>query len=469
MKARSLSTILTILVAVAALVGSANADETSDFLADIHAKAGKAVGQIEVTVNLPNAGKQSLTGIGVCIDSNKGILLTTMLDRNVPVDNIESITVTAPGLGAKSVSAKLLGIEPTAGLGYVQVTGKHDFDSVQFVADSKLKPGQQVVSAGVLTGMFNELTLGNAYVSTVVRVPSRRVMVTGGKLTALGSVVFNKEGKAIGLVMGQLALRYQLVARNRQPVNLSGVQETAFFTPVEEFVWSLRRIPSGGKVERPGWLGINRFDGLTELQANMQKIDVAGVVIDDIIPNEPADNAGLKSRDVIVSLNGKPVEELYNPDLTARNFTERLLRLEPGSTATIDYVRDGKRDTTELKIEEMPSMPGEAPRYVDPRIGLGVREKVPMDRHLDKGGTADVDGLKVIGVMQDSPAQRAGFAQEDVVTAINGQKVKTTEDVKKVVDKAVESSPGSAIKFTIRRGDLNPMTLDVVPRVRRDG
>ena len=143
--------------------------------------------------------------------------------------------------------------------------------------------------------------------------------MTGGRLTALGSPVFNADGRAIGLVSPQRFLSYQTVLNGRVTnISLSGQDETAFFMPVDEFAHVLLSIPaSPAQVRRLPWIGVLNFSGVAKEAADIMKLDSPGVMIEGVIPKGPAAKAGLADRDVVLAINGEKFPPVAMPDMAA--------------------------------------------------------------------------------------------------------------------------------------------------------
>jgi serine protease Do len=301
----------------------------------------------------------------------------------------------------------------------------------------------------------------------VVRVPGRLVYVSAGKLTGVGSPVFDSTGRAIGMVgRQQLFLSFQTATRKGVvPLPLKGVQETSFFVPVEEFVGALRRIPDPKKKPRRlPWMGILKFDGVGKPLADLVGLEVAGVMIGKVVPDSPAATAKLKERDIIVEMNGKPLEELATPDLTARNLVRKMLRLKIGAKITLTVFREKKKIPATVTLEAMPLRPSEAKRHFSAPLGLGLREKVPMDYRIGVGPTANVKGMVVIQLQREGPAHRARVNVGDLVTHIDEHFVARCEDVKKTVKAAIDDKARTTVKLLVRRGDK---ALPIVVQLRR--
>jgi S1-C subfamily serine protease len=236
------------------------------------------------------------------------------------------------------------------------------------------------------------------------------------------------------------------------------------FLPVEEFVFILEKIPQDGQVRRLPWIGVGAFQPLSDVERQANNVQTPAVRIDRVIPGHAAESAGLQNRDIITGLEGNPLEALGSPDLVARNLERDLYRRSVGETVSLTIQRDSQRRTVSLTLEPMPKLPGEAPRFYHRQLGVVLREKVMLDRYLDKGPTANVDGMLVENVTRSGPAHQAGLQQGDVVTAVNGRPVTTAEGLKQIVDAATSQSPPQELRMDIQRGTATQTVVVRPPR-----
>ena len=212
------------------------------------------------------------------------------------------------------------------------------------------------------------------------------------------------------------------------------------------------------ELARMPWLGICRFDAVTETSAKLIGLDpnAPGIMASDIVPDEPADQAGLKNRDVIIAVNKQRTDRLAGAGLTVQSFIEKLKRVPVGQKVALTVVRpaDGKTYEFEVTTAPMPPLPQEAQRGVNTLIGLAVRERVePLDSFLIKGPTAKVKGLIVIVVAGNGPAARAGLEEGDVILAIDGETTLSVDRFKGIVDAHVSRRPQADLVVLMQRGD----------------
>jgi S1-C subfamily serine protease len=139
----------------------------------------------------------------------------------------------------------------------------------------------------------------------------------------------------------------------------------------------------------------------------------------------PADEAGLREGDVVLSMNGFPVD---NPD----TLGYRLATAGLGREAELDVMAgDGKRERVRLALEAAPETPARDQRKLDgrtPFAGATIANLSPrLAGELDMPQTAD--GVVVTEVDRNSPAARLGLRPKDIIASLNGRDVASTEEL----------------------------------------
>ena len=195
-----------------------------------------------------------------------------------------------------------------------------------------------------------------------------------------------------------------------------------------------------------------------------------GVVIKNVIDESGAQKAGLKDDDIITKFGGK---EITTPD-DLRNAVQSY---KPGDEATIYYLRGGKENSVKVELGKipgsgamtynldslknimgqyfngnnydfnMPQMPGNQFYFHNNRARLGIKIE----------DTQDGNGAKILSVEQGSAAQKAGLKTGDVITQINGEKIKDANDVRSQI---MQSENKEEYKIGLKRDNKN-MNIEV--------
>ena len=427
-------------------------------LSELARQTSGALAMVRCTFD-DGTGELTMAGQGVCIRKS-GVFLTTAFDARLRPPHVKKCEVIPSGTESAPLAAEVLSIDPVTGISSVRCTEPRDWPVVKFASRSELTVGQRVISFGLMPDIVgNPPYLGVAYVSAKLRVPEHQVYVSGGKLTCHGSPVFTADGRAVGLVARQLSLRYEmLTSRGRISGALQGRQECDFFMPIEEFA---NVVAKPSEKRRLAWTGILSFQPISEdAKKVVVKWNGPAVRIAAVIPGHPADKAGLSNLDVIVQMDGKDLEGLATPELTATNLQRELFRMPIGRKVKITVLGAAGKRTVTLTLDPMPLQPFEAKRYFDRRIGLIVREKVMLDEHISTAPSAAVPGLLVIVVPAKSPAENVGLKANDLITSVNAQPVQSVMTFREIVDKVLSESPPKAINLSVRRGrDVEAITI----------
>ncbi|MGC9455484.1 MAG: PDZ domain-containing protein [Phycisphaerae bacterium] len=408
-------------------------------------------------------GDTSFSGIGICVDDS-GVFVSTAFDARMDPGTLKEFRLLLPDSQGQWVPAELMGIDPETGLGFVRALEDRGWEAIDFVEKAELSPGDQVISAGLFNAPGSPRCFGVAHVSSVMRVPEKMVYVTGGSLTLPGSPVFTADGRAVGIVSAQVPMRYEIsTGQSSTVVALSGREQTQFFTAIDEFAHIIADPPQRGRGRRMPWIGILEFAPVPEHVARINRLDAPAVRIERVVQDKPADAAGLHEGDIIVAMNGEPVEELPTPELTAQQFFRRTMRLRVGDSVTLTvHTPQGRRDVS-VEVEPMPSRPQDAARYANREVGLIVREKVEFDEYRNPA-LSGVSGLIVEVVAEDSPAARAGLEVGDLLTEIDGINLRSVWDFQQIVEQAMAGGAGGSLTVSKRQGQGSVDVTIYLPR-----
>jgi len=188
-----------------------------------------------------------------------------------------------------------------------------------------------------------------------------------------------------------------------------------------------------------------------------------GAIVNEVLGDSPADEAGINDGDVIISFDGQKVWD--QDDLL--DFIEDK---RAGETVALELFRDGKSVTVDVELGKRPRSRGLffsdrnnkqrsnfrfAPNRVKVRqFGfrsgghVGVSLTTLSEQLADYFGVKDNEGVLITEVTEDSPAQEAGLKAGDVIVAIEDERISDYSDVKEIV---AESDKGDKLTFTILR------------------
>ena len=321
--------------------------------------------------------------------------------------------------------ASLVGADERTDLAVLKVDADTKFTYVDF-GDARPRIGEWVVAVG------NPFGLGGTVTAGIVSAHGREIGATRYddfiQIDAAvnkgnsGGPAFNLEGEVIGI--------------NTAIFSPSGGNVgIAFAIPAalaEEVVTDLIK---DGSVTR-GWLGV-QIQPITAEIAESLGLDIAqGTIITNAQDDSPADKAGLKSGDIITSVDGKDIKG-------PRALSRAVAGYEPNSEVTLKIWRDGEQEEVKVTLGELEQSANAVPG------------KEGGTRQLGKLGLVlqpTEDGLKIVDVAPDSPVAERGLRPGDIISSANGERVESPRDLRKALADIRKKGRKSAL-LQIQRGE----------------
>jgi serine protease Do len=189
---------------------------------------------------------------------------------------------------------------------------------------------------------------------------------------------------------------------------------------------------AGGRIVRP-WLGISMQRVTPDLASGLGLVRPAGLVVKDVFPKGPGELAGFKRNDVIVGLRDLPIDN-------EASLRFRLATLSVGDTVPVKVMRGGKEVMLEVPLMAPPEVPARDRSLLDGRQPLSGATVVNMSPAVaDELGLIEwKDGVAVLEVTPGSYSGRF-LRPGDMVTAVNGQPLKSVADLKTRIGSGVSS------------------------------
>ena len=342
----------------------------------------------------------------------------------------------------RELEAELVGHDQQSDLALLHIE-EDDLPVVKIGSSRDLKVGEWVLAIGAPFGFESTVTAG--IVSALGRsLPNENyvpfiqtdVAINPGNS---GGPLFNLDGEVVGI--------------NSQIVSQSGgFMGLSFAIPIDMAMDVVKQLREDGRVAR-GWLGVLIQDVDRDLAESFGLDKPAGALVAQVMKDSPASTAGLEAGDVVISFNGETIDR--SPQLP-----HLVGRVAPGTEATMEVVREGKRKTLKVTVGELPEdmqqdgghERGAAPPAAAAPLGLTV---APLsDAEKEKLGLSH--GVKVTDV-KPGPAARAGIRAGDVLRTLNNLDVENPAALAEIV----ESLPtNSWVPALVQRGE-NPRFMAI--------
>ncbi|MFQ5413852.1 MAG: DegQ family serine endoprotease [Phycisphaerae bacterium] len=366
-------------------------------------------------------------GTGVLV-SDDGYILT----NNHVVADADEVTVRLSD--DRSFDAKVVGTDPKTDLAVVKIEAT-DLHPAQLGDSDDVRIGQWVVAVGNPFGLTNTLTAG------IVSAKGRSHMGIVDYEDFIQTDAAINPGNSGGPLVN---LRGDVVGINTAIFTKSGgYMGIGFSIPINLAKSVLDSLIEDGHVVR-GWLGV----GIQNLNEDLAKSfgfeGTGGVIVGDVTPDGPADQAGFKSGDIITRYDGKAVADIDK-------LRARVAATKPDTRVEVEVFRDGATRTVRVKIGELEHGPASArgPASVDD-LGMTVRTITP-EIAARLGYDDDVEGVVVTSVEPLGAAYRAGIRVRDVIVSVQDRPVEDVQGFRNVL-RAYDLHEG--VRLAVRTGTM---------------
>ena len=356
-------------------------------------------------------------GSGVIIDAAKGYILT----NNHVISQADKISVQLND--GREFDAKLIGGDDQSDIALLQVQNPSNLTQIAIADSDKLRVGDFAVAVG------NPFGLGQTATSGIVSALGRSGLNLEGLENFIQTDASINRGNSGGALLN---LNGELIGINTAILAPGGGSIGIGFAIPSNMAKTLsQQLIQFGEVKR-GLLGIKGMEMSADI-AKAFKLNVQrGAFVSEVLPNSGSAKAGVKSGDIIVSLNDKPLSSFAE-------LRSRIATTEPGAKVKLGLIREGKPLTVEVTLDKSTSSSASAEQ-----ISPALQGATLSDGQL-KNGTK---GIPVTTVEKSSPAAQAGLHQDDVIVGVNRTRVQSIAEMRKVL----ESKP-AVIALQIIRGN----------------
>jgi serine protease Do len=357
--------------------------------------------------------KEQSLGSGVIV-SPDGFILTA----NHVVADADEVKVAIPG-NKSEFTARIVGKDRLTDIAVLKIQAIN-LPAITLADSDQLEVGDLVLALGNPFGVGQTVTMG------IVSALERSGLGFNGYENFIQTDAAINPGNSGGALVDAEG---RLVGINTAIISPSGGNNgIGLAVPINMARSVLERLVSNGKVTR-GYLGILPQDVDAGLARQFNLPDQNGALVGDVVPDSPAAKAGLKSGDVIVSINGKDIADAHGLQL-------HVSQCLPGSIATVKFLRSGLLKTLAVPLAELPganSQPGGPNENsadhatADALDGVTVGDLDAQIRQQLRVPTT-LRGAIVTEVRSDSNSANAGLQPRDVIVEINRQPVTSSDD-----------------------------------------
>ncbi|MCF6291549.1 MAG: DegQ family serine endoprotease [Desulfobacterales bacterium] len=373
----------------------------------------------------PREFERSSLGSGV-ITSADGYILT----NNHVVQDADEISVILANY--EEHKAKIIGRDPKTDLALIKIEPNDPLPFVTMGDSDKLRVGDWVMAIGNPFGLEQTVTAGivSAKGRSINRQTYGNFIQTDASINPgnSGGPLFDLKGRMVGI-------NTAIFSRGGGNIGIG------FAIPVNMARNVMTQLKEHGSVTR-GWLGVRIQQVSPDLAKKFDMKRPIGALVGELIKDSPADKAGIKQGDVIVSFKGKEIKQMsLLPAIVAQTTV--------GERAEVVVIRNGKRKKLTVtigKLEEEQVVGAGSPTAPSRELGLTVQQITPeLARSLD---IEEKTGLIISDVAPGSPAAEAGLHRGEIILEVNRTPVESIKAYTKMMRKRKD---GESILLLVKR------------------
>jgi Do/DeqQ family serine protease len=392
--------------------------------------------------NVPNPQPEMGMGSGVIV-TRDGYIIT----NNHVVDGADKNGIKVKLYDKREFQARLIGTDPTTDVAVIKINASNLPIASVGNSDS-VEVGQWVLAIGNPLGLTSTVTAG------IVSALGRDIDISADRWGIRNYIQTDaaiNPGNSGGALVN---IRGQVVGINAAIATRTGYNEGyGFAIPMNLVKKTAEDIIAFGRVRRP-MLGVQLKSGLDETDAHALGLSrPEGVLVNEVLPNSPAQAAGIKAGDVILAVNGKEVD-------AANEIQILIAEHKPGDSVTLTIFREGKKLSKSVTLTEIPqqdlagndqpvqpetSQPDESGQTDVAKLGITIQ---PLDEKTMKDAGVG-QGILVAAVTPGGPADERTLLKNDIITEVDHQKV---------------SSPGEFMSILKGKQDGDAIMLRVLSK-----
>jgi len=393
---------------------------------------------------------------GIVLNKQGVVMVTSDLFPDaLPLSYFHHLKIKLPFGHMKSVPAKYLGRSPDGVMCYVKTLKPLHLPPLTIDNPVQVHLGEQVYSIGRLNKAFAyKPYIGFDRVKILLRqIRWEAATEVFGLTDATSPVYVKRTGAFAGITIPSLGHAFELnILGHSGPVNISDPLQTGVFLPWDAVKAYIHNAPLHRSPMQMPWLGTMDSTGLKKAVRKLYHIkQTAGVMIGRVIPGTPAAKAGLKSQDIVLTVDGKPFSHSPLPDYMLAAFERRIFASKPGTILHLGVLRNGtKHLNIAVKVGVQPPVGARMPRYFNRKLGLVVRDLAFFDLYNRKLSQKQ-KGVMVSLIRTGAPAGLGNTPLQPgyIITRINNKKVDGIKQFSQMVNADLKMKNTRSMVFEV--------------------
>jgi serine protease Do len=393
----------------------------------------------------PRESLERALGSGVIVSAD-GYIIT----NHHVVDGAEQIKVDLND--GRTLEAKLVGSDPPSDLALLKVS-QAGLPSLPPGDSDKVRVGDVALAIG------NPLNVGQTVTMGIISAKGRSTagLGSGNFEDFLQTDAPINQGNSGGALVNTNG---ELIGINSQIIGgaTGGNIGIGFAIPSNMVRSVMDQLAKNGKVRR-GQLGVSVRRVDSDMAQSLGMSETKGVIVNSVVRGSAAERAGIRQADVIVALDGNPVND-SNP------FRNHIASMAPGSEVTLTILRDNREQKIRATLGELKPESGESEERRDSGPGAAGQGKlgltvIPLTPEIasELNLRAGTQGVVIDSVDAAGPGAAAGLARGDVIQEVNRQAIRSDADLRSAIDR---NGNKPALLLINRRG--NAIYVTVRPR-----
>ena len=364
----------------------------------------------------PGEQVQRSLGSGVIVDPS-GLVVT----NNHVIEGADQVKVSLSD--KREFEAEIVLKDSRSDLAVLRIKAQNErFPALEFADSDALQVGDVVLAIG------NPFAVGQTVTHGIVSAVARtQVGITDYQFFIQTDAAINPGNSGGALV----DLGARLVGINTAIFSRSGgSQGIGFAIPANMVRVVVASARGGGSTVKRPWLGARLQAVTPEIADSLGLKRPAGALVASVAPASPAARAGLKSSDLIIAIDGQPIDD---PNAFDYRFATKVI----GGSARVGVVRAGRELAVTVALEALPDTAHDELVIASPSPFQGAKVSnlspaLADDLRLDPS----TQGVVILEVVSGSSAQRLGLQRGDLVVSVNNAKIAKTRDLERIAGQA---------------------------------